>query len=171
MFTWFIEVSKGQKYFVILIYTLYHKVFKEIESICWNDAVQTQVLEISAEYEKIDPKHVLVASLGPKIALGPSAMMLWSATAEFFKKMIVMGHDECLWLFYIYVVVSLINVFIYWHSSPTVFGLWSLVLGPLALFGPTLPSQCLLQQQQQQRCLSRVGMGHVGGPCLDNDIF
>jgi hypothetical protein len=76
MFTWFIEVSKGQKYFVILIYTLYHKVFKEIESICWNDAVQTQVLEISAEYEKIDPKHVLVASLGPKIALGPSAMML-----------------------------------------------------------------------------------------------
>ena len=170
MFTWFVEVSKGQKYFVILIYTLYHKVFKEIESICWNDAVQTQVLEISAEYEKIDPKHVLVASLGPKIALGPSAMMLWSATAEFFKKMIVMGHDECLWLFYIYVVVSLINVFIYWRSSSTVFGLWSLVLGPLALFGPTLPSQCLLQQQQQ-RCLSRVGMGHVGGPCLDNDIF
>ena len=52
----------------------------------------------------------------------------------------------------------------------SVFGLWSLVLGPLALFGPTLPSQCLLQQQQQ-RCLSRVGMGHVGGPCLDNDIF
>ena len=76
MFTWFIEVSKGQKYFVILIYTLYHKVCKEIESICWNDAVQTQVLEISAEYEKIDPKHVLVASLGPKIALTPSAMML-----------------------------------------------------------------------------------------------
>ena len=143
MFTWFIEVSKGQKYFVILIYTLYHKVFKEIESICWNDAVQTQVLEISAEYEKIDPKHVLVASLGPKIALGPSAMMLWSATAEFFKKMIVMGHDECIWLFYIYVVVSLINVFIYWHSSPTVFGLglWSSVRLP-CLGQPCLASAC-----------------------------
>ena len=128
MFTWFIEVSKGQKYFVILIYTLYHKVFKEIESICWNDAVQTQVLEISAEYEKIDPKHVLVASLGPKIALGPSAMMLWSATAEFFKKMIVTGHDECLWLFYIYVVVSPHQrIYLLTFKS---YGFRSLVFGP-----------------------------------------
>ena len=149
-------------FFVILQYATYRWFLQEMEMHVpeWCNPIDTGPQKSVKNTGRLAPNmcYFLVALLDPKKWL--SAMVFWFCNHWKFE-----GHDgHASWR----MSVALLHLCCFPDQQIvsidiqvlrfSVFGLWSSVHLP-CLFRPALPSHCLLQQQQQ-RCLSRVGMCH-----------
>ena len=146
MFTWLIEVSKEHGYFVIFCdFAIRHVslILARNGNACARmmQSNRYRSPEISEEYGKIGSKHVLFFCSFTWSQKNDSVQWCFdSATIENSKGMMVMRHDECLWLFYIY-VVSLINKLYLLIFKSCVFQ--SLVFGPRSTCPVYLGQPCL----------------------------